>query len=127
MRPLTVRTLCSSGPLFCRRLPVLGCCGGGESRLRGVEAELEGGLVGVVPEEGEQVADLLLAGVDDLSGGCSVDGVGDVLAESLELAPELFEERLGRELGLGVQGCLLAGTGAAAPGGTKEMVTRPCG
>ncbi len=83
--------------------------------MRGVEAELDGGLVGVVSEDGEQVADLLLAGVDVLAGGGTVDGVGDVLAELLELAAELLEERLGRELGLGVHGCLLAGTGGRSP------------
>ena len=48
--------------------------------MRGVEAELDCGLVGGSPEVGEEVANLLLAGVDDLAGGCAVDGGGHALA-----------------------------------------------
>src|SRR5262245_49095652 len=100
MRPLPVRTVCSSGPLFCRGWPVVGCRGGGESRLRGFESELECGLVGGQTEVGEEVADLLLAGVDDLAGGGGVDGSGHVGAELLEVTAHLFEQILGRKLGL---------------------------
>jgi len=49
--------------------------------LRGFEAELDGGLVGVLPEVGEQVSNLLFGGVDDLAGGRPVDGVSDAVAE----------------------------------------------
>jgi hypothetical protein len=41
--------------------------------LRGVEAKLEGGLEGGLPEVGEEVADLLLALVDDLASLGLVD------------------------------------------------------
>jgi hypothetical protein len=37
--------------------------------LRGVGAELDGGLVSGLSEVGEEVANLLLAGIDDLTGG----------------------------------------------------------
>lgn len=70
--------------------------------MRGVEAELHGGLVGGLAEVGEQVADFLLRSVDDLSGGSLVDGGGDVEAELLEAAPQQFEEGSGGQLGLGV-------------------------
>src|SRR5262245_5068698 len=102
MRPLTVRTESGSGPLFWRRLPVCGWAGGGESRLRGVEAELDGGLVGVVSEAGEEVADLLLALGDDVSRLSLVDGVGDLPAEALERVAEDGGEVGGGDLRLGV-------------------------
>src|SRR5262245_57225113 len=104
MRPLTVRMVCSSGPLFCRGLPVSGWAGGGGSRLRGVEAELHGGLVGGLPEVGEQVPHLLLGGVDDLTGGGLVDSGGHVRAELLEVTAHLLEEVVGGKLGLLVHG-----------------------
>jgi hypothetical protein len=74
--------------------------------LRGVEAELHGGLVGSLSQVREEVADFLLAGVDDLAGRGLVDGVGDLLAKVLELAAELVQEVGGRQLGLGVHGGL---------------------
>jgi hypothetical protein len=69
-----------------------------------LEAELQGGLVGGQPEVGEQVADPLLGGVDDLAGGGGVDGGGDIGAELLEAPAQLVEQVLGRELGLVVHG-----------------------
>ena len=95
MRPLMVRTVCSSAPLFWRGFAVWGCSGGGESRLRGVEAELDGGLERGKSEVGEEVADLLLAGVDDLAGGGVIDGGGHILTESLEVAAKLIQEGTG--------------------------------
>jgi hypothetical protein len=55
--------------------------------LRGIESELHGGLIGGLAEVGEQIADFLLAGVDDLAGGSLVDGRGDILTKLLELTP----------------------------------------
>jgi hypothetical protein len=81
-----VSTEKGSGPLFCRSLPVCGWTGGGGSRLLGLEAELDGGLVGKLAETSEEVANLLLAGIDDLAGWGLVDGVGHPLTELLELA-----------------------------------------
>src|SRR5262245_22433847 len=126
MRPLTVRTVHSSGPLFCRGLPVSGCCGGGESRLRGIEAGLHGGLVDPATEVSEEVADRLFAGVDDLAGGCLVDGVGDLPAEPLEVGTELFAEVIRRESGLQVHGGLPK---ARRGGGTPDRTDKrgwPC-
>jgi hypothetical protein len=54
--------------------------------LRGVGPELQGDLVGSLAEVSEEVADLLLAGVDDLAGGGEVDGGGNVLTQLLEAA-----------------------------------------
>jgi hypothetical protein len=69
--------------------------------LRGVGAELQGGLVGGLSEVGEEVADLLLAGVDDLAGGGVVDGGGHVLTQLLEAAAQLLEQGVGRQEGFG--------------------------
>src|SRR5262249_52055688 len=87
-RPLTVSTEDGSAPLLCRRLPVSGWVGGGGSRLGGLQAELDGGLVGLLAEAGEQVADLLLAIGDDAAGGRGGDSGGDGSAQLLApLAP----------------------------------------
>jgi hypothetical protein len=91
-----VRMVRSSGPLFCRGVPVCGWSGGGKSRLRGVGAELDGGLISGLSKVGEEVADLLLAGIDDLTGGCLVDGVSDVLTELLEASAELMQKSIRR-------------------------------
>jgi hypothetical protein len=64
--------------------------------LRGIQTQLYGGLKGGLPEVGEQVADFLLGGVDDLAGGGSVDGLGHALTQLLEAATQEFEEILGR-------------------------------
>src|SRR5215218_2795687 len=99
MRPLRVSTVRSSGPLFCSGFPVRGCRGGGESRLRGVGAELDGGLVGGPSEVGQQVADLLLTGVDDLTGGRLVDRGGHVATELLEAPAHLLRQGVRRHGG----------------------------
>jgi hypothetical protein len=104
--------------LFCRRLPVWGCCGGGGSRLGGLQAELDRRLVGGSSEASQEVANLLLAGVDDLPGRGPVDGVGDAPAELLELATQLLHEGLGGKLRLAVHGFFL-GLGLAA--GTARL------
>src|SRR3954466_1207212 len=112
MRPLMVRTEKGSGPLFCSRLPVSGWFGGGESRLLGLEAELDGGLVGGLVEAGQEIADPLLAGVDDPAGGGLVDGIGHPPAELLELGAELLDEGLGGDLRWIIHGWFL-GVGSA--------------
>jgi hypothetical protein len=116
MRPLMVRTEKGSGPLFWSRLPVSGWFGGGESRLLGLEAELDGGLVGGLAEAGQEIADLLLAGVADLAGWGLVDGLGHPPAELLELGAELLDEGLGGDLRLTIHGWFL-GVGLAEANG----------
>jgi hypothetical protein len=54
--------------------------------LRGVGAELQSSLIGSRSEVSEEVTDLLLTGVDNLTGGGVVDGVGHILTELLEAA-----------------------------------------
>lgn len=54
--------------------------------MRGVGAELEGGLIGGLAKVREQVADLFLAAVNDLAGRSRVDGGSDILTELLEAA-----------------------------------------
>src|SRR6266536_2106846 len=93
-RSLTVRTVWGSRPLFCRRRPS-GAFGGGKSRFRGINLELQGGLVGVTAEVGEEVANLLLTGVDNVAGRGLVDGVGDTTAEFLEAAAQALQEGVG--------------------------------
>lgn len=67
--------------------------------MRGVGAELEGDLVSGESKVGEQVANLLLAGVDDLTGGSSVDGGSDISAELFEADAKLFSEGVCRQSG----------------------------
>src|SRR3954464_5266034 len=100
MRPLMVRTVKGSGPLFWRHFPVSGCFGGGESRLLVPEAELDSGLVGGLAESGQEIANLLLAGVDGLPGWRLVDGLGHPPAELLEPAAQLLDQDLGGDLRL---------------------------
>jgi hypothetical protein len=69
--------------------------------LRGVQTHLQGGLVSLAAEGSEEVADLLLAGVDDAAGGRLVDGLGDVLAEALEARTQQFLEGFRRQLRVG--------------------------
>lgn len=52
--------------------------------MRGIEAELNGGLKGGLSKVGKEVANFLLAGVDDLAGGSRVDGGSHSLTELLE-------------------------------------------
>src|SRR3954447_5572957 len=107
MRPLMVRTEKGSGPLFWSRLPVSGWVGGGGSRLLGLEAELDGGLVGGLAEAGQEIANLLLAGVEDLAGWRVVDGIGHPPTELLELHAELLDEGLGGDLRWAIHGRFL--------------------
>jgi hypothetical protein len=67
--------------------------------LRGIEAELDGGPEGGLPEVGEEVADLLLASVDDRPSGGSVDGGSHTLTKSLEATSQLFQEGVGGQGG----------------------------
>jgi hypothetical protein len=77
--------------------------------LRGIEAELDGGLIGGQSEVGEEVADLLLAGVDDLAGGGGVDRGRHILTESLEATAQLLQEGVGEQGRFGGHGRLLTG------------------
>jgi hypothetical protein len=74
--------------------------------LRGVLAKLDGSLISGLSEVGEQVAHLLLTGVDDLPGGSSVDGGGYVVAELLEAATQLFLEGISGQGRFGGHGLL---------------------
>jgi hypothetical protein len=87
IRPLTVRTLWSARPLFCRRWPLAGSVGG-KSRFRGIDTQLQGRLIDGRAEVGDQIADRFLAVVEDLAEGRSIDGQGDIAAELLEAAAE---------------------------------------
>lgn len=60
--------------------------------MRGVGAELEGGLIGGLSEVGKQIPDLLLAGMDDLTGGRLVDSAGHRRTQLLEPATQLFHK-----------------------------------
>src|SRR5437868_2215624 len=116
MRTLTVSTPEGSAPLLCRHLPACGCSAGGGSRLGDFQAELDGGLVGLLSEAGEQVADLLLAVGDDAAGRGGVDGGGDVFAELLELLAQARGQVVGGGLWLRVH---------RAPGSKGGIATLP--
>src|SRR6516225_2267683 len=111
MRPLTVRRECSSLPLFGSGLPVSGWSGGGKSRFRGLEAELDSRLIGELSKVGKEVADFLLTGVDDLAGWGRVDGSGHILAKLLEVLAQLGQQILRRESRFGSHGRVLSGQG----------------
>jgi hypothetical protein len=72
--------------------------------LRGVETELHGGLVGLLSEACQQVADLLLAVGEDAARCGLVDGDADVAAELLELSPQTVDKIIGGDLRLLVHG-----------------------
>ena len=65
--------------------------------MRGVGAELESGLICGLSEVGQEIADLLLAGIDDLPGGRLVDGGGHVLTELLETSTQLVQQGVRRQ------------------------------
>jgi hypothetical protein len=77
--------------------------------LRGIEAELDGGLVGGQSEVGEEVADFLLASIDDLAGGGGVDRGRHPLTELLEAAAQLLQEGVDGQGGFGGHERLLSG------------------
>jgi hypothetical protein len=77
--------------------------------LRGIEAELDGGLIGGLSEVGEEVADFLLASIDDLAGGGGVDGGSHTLTKLLEAATHLLQEGVGGQGGFGGHERLLSG------------------
>jgi hypothetical protein len=56
--------------------------------LRGVDLELQSGLVNGLSKLGKEVADGFLAVVDHVSGGSTVDSVGDIPTELLKAFAE---------------------------------------
>jgi hypothetical protein len=64
--------------------------------LRGVGTELKGGLIGGRAEVCQKVANLFLAGVDDLTGRCLVDSGRHIVTQSREVAAELIQKGLSR-------------------------------
>ena len=88
--------------------------------MRGIEAGLDGGLEGFVAEVGEETAHRVLAGVDNLSRGSLVDGVGDLLAEAFKAGAQEFAEGVRGELGLGVHGRLQEERGCGGDPGRKN-------
>ena len=77
--------------------------------MRGLGAELDGGLIGGLAEVSEEVADPFLAAVDDLAGRSGVDGVGHILTKLLEAAPQLIQQDVRRQKRCGWHGVLLLG------------------
>jgi len=67
---------------------------------------LDGGLVGGVAEVGEEVADFLLAGVDDRPCRGGVDSGGHPLTKLLEAAAQLLQQGVGGQSGFGGHGLL---------------------
>lgn len=65
--------------------------------MRGVGAELNRSLIGGLSEVRQKVADLLLAGIDDLTGGRLVDGGGHLLTQVLEASTQLFQKDVRRQ------------------------------
>ena len=85
--------------------------------MRGIEAELDGSLIGSQSEVGEEVADFLLAGIDDLAGGGGVDRGRHILTKSLEVAAKLIQEGIGGDGRFRGHGWLLSGKETSiAPG-----------
>ncbi len=56
--------------------------------MRGVEAELNGGLIGGLPEVSEEVTNGFFTVVEDVAGGGAVHGRGDVVTELFKLVAE---------------------------------------
>ena len=109
--------------MLSRRWPVCGSSGG-KSRFRGIDTQLEGGLVGRLAEVAEEVADGLLAVADDVAGGGTADGIGHVTAELLELVLEGLGQGLGRNGGQRVHADLRTGEGLGK-GSRRKGYARP--
>lgn len=67
--------------------------------MRGIGAELESDLVSGESKVSEEVANLLLAGVDDLTGRSLVDGGRDISAELFKADAKLFLKSACRQSG----------------------------
>jgi hypothetical protein len=83
--------------------------------LRGVGAELEGGLIGGLAKVREQVADPFLAAVDDLAGRSGVHSTRHILTKLLEAAAQLMQESVGREGRFRGRGPVLSARGNVLP------------
>jgi hypothetical protein len=75
---------------------------------------------GGLAEARQEIAHLLLAGVDDLAGWGLFDGIGHPPAELLELRAQLLHEGLGGDLRLALHGfflgvCLAEANGPPGP------------
>lgn len=75
--------------------------------MRGVGAELKGGLIGGRSEVSQQVANLLLTGVDDLTGRSPVDGGSHILTQLLEAASQLIHKGVRGQEGVSCHAILL--------------------
>src|SRR5580704_15695362 len=75
-----------------------GSFGGGKSGFRRIHAHLQGLLKGLLPQLGEQVADLFFTAVDDLAGHRLVDGIGDFAEHFLHPLPHRLNIRFTRKL-----------------------------
>jgi len=83
---------------------------------------LDGGLISGQSEVGEEVADFLLAGIDDLAGGGGVDCGRHILTESLEVAAKLIQEGIGGDGRFRGHGRLLsARKRASCPASSAEL------
>jgi len=60
---------------------------------------LQGSLVSGFSKASKEIADFLLAGIDDLSGGSLVDGLDDSTADFFELGAEGLDKDLGGHRG----------------------------
>jgi hypothetical protein len=87
--------------------------------LRGIDFQLQGGLVNLEPEVGEEVTHGLLAVLQDLPGGRVVDGVGDSTTEFLEALAEGGGEGLGSDRGQRVHADLRKGEGSRKRRGAR--------
>ena len=103
-RPLIVSTVKSCRPLFRLVLPVCGSAGGGKSGFRRIDSHLHGRLIGLPAKAREEVADLLLAGRDDMPRRRLVDRVGDPAERLLDLPPHLSDVLIARQLDFRLHG-----------------------
>ena len=72
--------------------------------IRGIDSHLHGRLIGLLAKAREEVADLLLAGRDDMPRRRLVDRVGDLPERLLDLPPHLPDVLIARQLDFGLHG-----------------------
>jgi len=82
-------------------VPVYGWTRGGTSRWRGLKTGLDRRLVDVETKIGQAVANLILAGVDQLPGRGMIAGVRHLLAEQFKAVTQLRAKIVRGELGAG--------------------------
>src|SRR3990170_4874412 len=124
MRPFTVSIDLSCRPLFARRLPVVGLCGGGKSGFRRVDLQLHRFLKHLSAKVSRKVSHLLLAAAYPVAIRRVVHGFHHRLKVLLHFLLHRLDEFVGRNLTRG-HGSLLESRALVMISQTGNFITLP--